>query len=293
MGTYTIQPINYAISGDLVTRSATENYGEDKVAATVMKAIVFPANMRQEKNGRPFIMFSAVTDNFAVFLPMPPALVINDQAQYSTVDLGIIGAAAVDAYKKANIGNGAAGNPKPIAALSSLGKSALNSVRSTNAAAALGIAMKSAGFADTGKIIDFAAGQVANPSTNTTFDAMAVRTFQFGFKLIAKNIGEANAIESMVMGFREYMYPESTQQAEGGVLLKFPSKWSIGFFTESGARNTHLPGIADCYLKEFTTTFNESTNAFHKDGVPIEVSISVGFQECRALTRSDIQALQQ
>ena len=50
-----------------------------------------------------------------------------------------------------------------------------------------------------------------------------------------------------------------------------------------------MPIIRPCYLTSLESTFNESTTAMHADtGAPVEVNITVGFQEERVLVRQDL-----
>ena len=49
-----------------------------------------------------------------------------------------------------------------------------------------------------------------------------------------------------------------------------------------------MPKIMDTYLVNCTTTYNSTTNAFHEDGQPVEVDMSLTFQETRPLTRHDL-----
>ena len=42
------------------------------------------------------------------------------------------------------------------------------------------------------------------------------------------------------------------------------------------------------YLTQMTGTYNSSGNAFHADGGPTEIDISLTFQESKALTREDL-----
>jgi hypothetical protein len=44
-------------------------------------------------------------------------------------------------------------------------------------------------------------------------------------------------------------------------------------------------------LQNVTSTFNSTSPTFHTDGSPLEVDITLGYQETRALTRFDIETL--
>ena len=49
-----------------------------------------------------------------------------------------------------------------------------------------------------------------------------------------------------------------------------------------------MPQIMDCHLTNLSVTYNGTTNAFHKDGAPVETDLSMTFQEARAIVRQDL-----
>ena len=79
------------------------------------------------------------------------------------------------------------------------------------------------------------------------------------------------------------MYPEKS----GAVSLRYPAKFTIDFYNGE-KKNKYMPKIMDTYLVNCTTTYNSTTNAFHEDGQPVEVDMSLTFQETRPLTRHDL-----
>ena len=52
-----------------------------------------------------------------------------------------------------------------------------------------------------------------------------------------------------------------------------------------------LPSIFASYLQNFNATFNTTAPTWYKDGAPLEVDISMTYQESRALERNDIENL--
>jgi hypothetical protein len=50
-----------------------------------------------------------------------------------------------------------------------------------------------------------------------------------------------------------------------------------------------MPKIKPCYITSLESTFNEGSTAMHKDsGAPLEVNLTIGFQEERVLVRQDL-----
>ena len=53
-----------------------------------------------------------------------------------------------------------------------------------------------------------------------------------------------------------------------------------------------MPKIFDCYLTTVETNYNPNANVFFKGGAPNEIDLSITYQETRALTRNDIDELE-
>lgn len=143
----------------------------------------------------------------------------------------------------------------------------------------------------------------ADPNIRTLFRGVAVRQFAFQFKFIAKNAKEAQEIKSIIKRFRFYAYPESIGFAgksveDGGngsfisVGYKYPHPFIIK--TEFVDENENVfeigPKIKSCYLTSITTNFNPSSMAFHRDGEPVEIDLSLNFTEETTLNKQDILA---
>jgi len=50
------------------------------------------------------------------------------------------------------------------------------------------------------------------------------------------------------------------------------------------------PKLKTCYLTNVTTNYNPTTMAFHADGKPVEIDLSLSFTEQTTLNRADIKA---
>jgi hypothetical protein len=49
-----------------------------------------------------------------------------------------------------------------------------------------------------------------------------------------------------------------------------------------------LPYIDLCYLRNVSATYNSSTNAYHKGGQPVELDLSLSFDEAQQNVRENI-----
>lgn len=254
---------------------------------TNKRIYAFPQELTDDKIAWPFISFH-VNDESNIFLyfPIPAGLTFSDNMSYSTIDLGIIGDAVVKTYEGAASG-GVSG------AASAGGQAVLSKARDLNATAIAQIALKAKSVASklpdsTAAIVDFASKSVIAPNTNTTFSNSSVRSFSFQFKLISRTSKEADNIRDILQVFQMKMYPEGGNEA---IILKYPPTFSINFYNGNGEENEYLPGIFTSYLTGMTSTFNSSTNMYHKDGSPLESDVTLQFQEIKALNREEITNL--
>lgn len=140
-----------------------------------------------------------------------------------------------------------------------------------------------------------------DPNIRTLFRSVAVRQFAFSFKFIAKNSREAQEIKAIIKRFRFYAYPESIGFAgksvkDGGngseisVGFKYPHPFVIKTeFVDENKNTIEIgPKIKSCYLTSITTNFNPSSMAFHRDGEPVEIDLSLNFTEETTLNKQDI-----
>ena len=229
-----------------------------------MRTIKFPEEIISQSE-RPCIRFSCRDkkgDATHIVLPSPPSLTFADAADFSSIDLGALGGTIAGAVES-GVGD---------------------TIASTKASDILQIAGSKIVDADT---VSFVRKAVVNPNTNTTFKSNRVRTFAFNFKMIATKVDESNIIRDIHSIFRRFTY---ASQSGGGsnMILDFPPTWKIRFLDGGGEENKFIPRIYDCYLTQIESSFNSDANIYFNDSAPLVVDISLQFQETRALTRTDI-----
>jgi hypothetical protein len=252
--------------------------------------LVYPATLRGQLNAN-MILFTVYDSSGEepgvtlkhVFLPCPANIAINDSATYNTVDLGVIGGATAKAMEDSG------GNALGFAgSLLNQMKGSGKSFGHAEIVTAMGAKIPGAG-AVTG-VASLKNRTLLNPNTNTLFSGNALRSFSFAFKMIATSNDESLAISEITHRFREYTYADS-RSSDQNLILAFPPTWTIHFLDGHANENKFIPKIHSCYLTGVGSTFNSTTNMFHSDGAPLEVDISLSFQETRALNRTDITQL--
>lgn len=228
------------------------------------KIYVFPEALREKADrgkGYPFVTFEfikrALPEATAVSLYLPPGFSVPDAASYGSVDLGVIGSGAAGELT---------GDEKRIIAQEATGK-ALNEIGA-------------ASIFTKGKIKK---GEALNPNTVLQFDNVAVRSFNFAFKLVAESAKEAQSALLIENLFRQALYPEIMNR----LYLEYPPTFKIKFY-HGGKENTFMPQIHESFLANMSTTYNAGSNLYHADGSPSEIDISLTFTETKALTRSEL-----
>lgn len=276
-----------------------------QITERMQSILAFPQELRDDTADFPHITF-VIQDRGsfegAISLYMPPGISISDAMSYSSIDLGVLGSRALKAMDSSDaqsiadkfqqINGSMLSLAKQRAAdfgfggLKEAGETTLG-MASQAGAAALARKLPGGAAASAGDIIQLQQKKIFSPNSNTKFDSPEIRSFSVAFKLMAESRTDSRTIKSIVRQFRKYMYPDRVEGSDEA-LLSYPATFKIEFY--DGAKDTpspNLPKLIDCYLTSMETTYNESGNMFFEDGMPAEVSVSLSFQEVRALTRRD------
>ena len=237
-----------------------------------MEIYTFPRSLREgaELETTAHISFEIIAKNdpeaFAkVHLFTPNGVSAPDAASYNQMNLGLIGAGM------SALGSGVKDAVKDFTAGDGLGNKGMAILLSTGVggdkAAKAGMAM----------------GIAANPYIATAFESTTLRSFGFNFKCVPESSEEAEDVRKIENLFRKFMYPKELDL----IALQYPPIFRIKFYNGE-EENKFMPMILDSYLINLTTTYNETSNMFHGDGAPVETSLSITFQETKALTRDDL-----
>tara|TARA_R110000823_G_C15908061_1_gene497483 strand:- start:590 stop:1591 length:1002 start_codon:yes stop_codon:yes gene_type:complete len=220
----------------------------------------------------------------SIYFPCPPNISFNDSATYSTIDLNTIGNII-----KNEVDSGASNRDLATitAGVLKSGGEAVRNLKTAEIAKAVGSSLPiiPESIRGTSRVLG---RRIFNPNTNTTFTGNSIRSFIFSFKMVASSAEESRRVNDIHRLFRKYVYADSDPTTQN-LILRFPPKWHIRFPDRNGSDNTFIPRIYECYLVSVETNFNSTTNAFHADGAPLEVDMSLTYQETRVLTRADIE----
>jgi len=248
----------------------------------------FPSNLVTDKHNT--VTFTAFTEAGGgsvteISLYMPPTMAVSDGASYGSLDLGIIGSGGgieslIDEEGKLDT----SGLKQSLNDAANTGDNTLNSAVLAKAFSNFGLG---GGVGD--RVSDLVLqnkGKAINPNTVLQYTNSEIRQHNFTFKMVAESAEEAVSIRSIVNSFRKYMYG-----VKDGITLEYPAKWQIQFLKIGGDRNPFLPEPYTCFLESCQATYNTSSGLTHADGSPIEVDVTLAFREVKALSRTDIVAL--
>ena len=120
-----------------------------------------------------------------------------------------------------------------------------------------------------------------NPQEFMLFKAPNARQFSFTFNMMPRSANESSQCEKIIKYFRSKMYPVVDTK---DLVYNFPEVFTIRFGHVGG-----LPRIAESALTNATTTYNPNSMSYFKsNGNPVEIGLTLSFQELMPLTSEKI-----
>lgn len=216
----------------------------------------------------------------AIALHMPPTVEASYQSNWSSSNLGVMGA-VLDAWQ----GSGDITNFDDWKRNWETTKEALPEI----------LKMTGVKVADTllpGEIkgaYTWANRMVENPYVEVLFEGVSNRTFNFSFKMIAKSKEEQSMIKKIIDTLKFHRAPEK-KLGRANLYWSYPSTFDISFLRKDGQQNDWLFKISTCALTEFSITQGgDGHYASHEDGSPFMTTMTLGFTELEVLTKERIE----
>jgi hypothetical protein len=217
----------------------------------------------------------------SIYLPIPLNISANAEAKYDGFDFG------TEAIKLGVSVIGGAANLSIAAMTKGKGKlgGALSSISDK-----IGTLTLNAMSAKAGKIV--------NPHKQLLFKGVELRNFTFQYKLVARDKTETDTIDYIIRLLRYHMLPDLGKgflggYGTGGLALIYPSEFDMAFYMYEGNSpklNPYLPAISTCVLTKMDVTYGEKEIVSHADGSPVELTLSLSFQETQVMTKSVVNA---
>jgi hypothetical protein len=295
------------VSGNKIQSPIKELYEND----TTKPTLYYPADLDNEhfmifsvkKRKRDFKEELGTINTYQnIVLPIPSNLTLQQSANYSDKELGLMGgmaagrinsaditkagsalsdvigkkiSAATDAFK--NEDTDAMIKGAGVAAPAAVATGATGLLGGLGGLLALGA---TAGDAAAGVSVD--SGVAINPHLAVVFQGVGFRSHSFTYKFIARNQDESDTIKNIINTFKYFMLPSFA----GGSKLAFnyPDEFEIEF---AEAVSPYLYDIGTCVLKDVSVNYNgEGTPLFFENsGAPVSIELQLAFQETQIFTK--------
>ncbi|HAW04159.1 MAG TPA: hypothetical protein DCW83_05685 [Saprospirales bacterium] len=255
--------------------------------------------------GQPFIMFTGhrakyvkgaqqtqMVDNSSVALYMPPGFQVGDIMRYeggASGALGSIGEKLMDQGFSATLASFNSQDLQDVAETFAgrAAQATAGAFAATLGGPAAGI-VSAVGAGGIGAAVDATRAKRRqtgmNPQEFMLFKAPNSRQFSFTFNFFPESVTEADSATKIIKYFRTRMYPKVTAN---DLMYKFPEVFSITF---GSIGDEVLPKIAESALTNATMNYNpNSMSYFSYKGQPVEISMTLSFQELMPLTAENIE----
>ena len=164
-----------------------------------------------------------------------------------------------------------------------IGESLMAGITSAGTAA-LG---KVAGVVDKGTGMLAAQGIAVNNHMALTYKGPGeFRQHSFTFNFFPKTQTDANAIRDLTKDLKDGMLPRMSgtplkkNRAVSAPFFMAPRHWTINFYKGDGKPNTYLHEIKKSVITQMSINHDpNSTISLHKDGSPVQTTLSLTFQE--------------
>lgn len=204
----------------------------------------------------------------SITLYMPNQISVQHKANYGEAEVGLVGAAAMAAFKSYQQGGVALADT-------------IDAIKA-NASAEIAGAFEGAGVTGAKAIESIMTGKTTNNRTEMKFEGIDRRSFQFTFRLMPRSAEEANSIQQIVTMFRLHSMPEFANEGGGRTLIS-PSTFDIVY-----SPGEHLHRISTSVLESIDVRFGGDRPQFFSDNHPVETQLTLQFKELEIITKERI-----
>lgn len=133
-------------------------------------------------------------------------------------------------------------------------------------------------------ILELSTRQKTNPFREVLFESVDYRTFQFTYRFLPKTKRETDKIQNIIKTFKKHMHPEITNNK---LFYIYPSEFDIKYYYKN-KENNYLHRFARCALVDMVVDYGGEQFVTFNDGAPIEIGMSLKFQELEQITSERI-----
>ena len=135
-----------------------------------------------------------------------------------------------------------------------------------------------------GRLLQIGTKQVTNSFREQFFESVDFRNFNFRHTFMPRSRAEALNVRRILNLFKFHMHPELSA---AGLFYLYPSEFEIRYFFKNG-ENTYFDKISTCVLKNMNVDYGGDIFSSFDDGIPVEINLTLQFQELELLTKERI-----
>jgi hypothetical protein len=135
-------------------------------------------------------------------------------------------------------------------------------------------------------LLELSSRTKTNPFREVLFESVNYRTFQFNYRFLPKTPQETDKVKNIIATFKKHMHPELSSTK---FFYIYPSEFDIKYYYKD-KENNYLHKFARCALTDLVVDYGGDQFVTFPDGAPIEIGMSLKFQELEQMTSEGIQA---
>ena len=161
-------------------------------------------------------------------------------------------------------------------ALSQIGKGVGSGIQS----------IANAATSDAAKLMLRTQGLAMNPQKQLLFEGIGFRTYSLAFTFTPFSQEESETVKSIIQTFRQYAAP-TLRPGAAGMFFVPPGTFNLDFYF-NGDINSNVTKVAESVLKGVEVNYTPNGWATHKDGAPIQTTMTLAFQEIELIDSNKV-----
>lgn len=133
-------------------------------------------------------------------------------------------------------------------------------------------------------LLELSSRTKTNPFREVLFESVNYRTFQFNYRFLPKTPNETEQVKRIIKIFKQHMHPEISKNK---LFYIYPSEFDIKYYYKD-KENEYLHKFARCALTDLVVDYGGDQFVTFSDGAPIEIGMSLKFQELEQMTSEGI-----
>lgn len=133
-------------------------------------------------------------------------------------------------------------------------------------------------------------GEILNPNIEVLFDGPGLRNFKFSYKMMPRNVKEAEQIKLIIRTFKQNMSPKTSaadSSRGGNFFMKSPNIFELQYMTGNDTHD-YLHRFKQCFLTDFSVNYTaENSHMTYNDGSPVSYIMDLSFKEIEPIYYED------